>query len=149
MSRLGTPLLRLLLLFLLPALEQLPTAQEDAGSAAPPEAQATPAARILQTLAVFDRPESCAFGLDGRQLFVGHCGSDLFGPDGKKVGFVKGRGAISRLAVAEDGAVTMDEHKLVTGLDEPLGLAVLPQATSGSPLFRPRRAWILRLLSAG
>jgi DNA-binding beta-propeller fold protein YncE len=90
-------------------------------------------ATILQTLAVFDRPESCAFSLDGEHLFVGNCGSDSFGPDGKKVGFVARRGSISKLAVARDGTVSVTRRHFVDGLDGPLGLAVLPIATERYP----------------
>lgn len=101
------------------------------GCAADPHsgASSAPAAVIIQTVATFHRPESVAFSLDGRHLFVGNCGSDLFGADRKKVGFVKGAGAISKLSVRRDGRVRMINPRLVEGLDGPLGLAVLPKAT--------------------
>lgn len=90
-------------------------------------------ATVVQTLEGFDRPESCAFSLDGAFLFVGHCGSDLFGPERKKVGFVRGRGAVSRFTVSPEGRVEADAPRLVAGLDGPLGLAVLPRATKKYP----------------
>ena len=60
-----------------------------AGCAVDPHsgAESAPPAVIVQTVAIFHRPESVAFSLDGKHLFVGNCGSDLFGPDRKKVGF--------------------------------------------------------------
>ncbi len=88
---------------------------------------------IAQTLDVFDRPESVVFSLDGATLYVSNCGSDLFGPDRKKVGFVAGRGAISKLAVEPDGRARVLEARWVTGLDAPVGLAVLPTSTARYP----------------
>lgn len=89
---------------------------------------------LVQTINQFHRPESVAFSLDGKTLFVGNCASDLFGPERKFVGMVKGKGAISRLSVdLESGRVTVDNLRLVEGLNGPLGLCVLPQATSRFP----------------
>jgi hypothetical protein len=101
--------------------------------AAPAREAGKGTARVLQTLDGFDRPESCAFSLDGRTLFVGNCGSDLFGDDLKKVGFVAGRGAVSKLAVDEHGRAHVVERRFVEGLDGPLGLAVLPRTTARYP----------------
>lgn len=98
-----------------------------------PRASGAASARILQTLDGFDRPESCAFSLDGKWLFVGNCGSDLFGDDLKKVGFVAGRGAVSKLALDERGNASVVTKRLVEGLDGPLGLAVLPRAVGRYP----------------
>ena len=96
----------------------------DGGAAAP---------TLHQTLGGFHRPESCIFSLDGKHLFVTNCGSNVFGPDRKKVGFVKGRGVVSRLAVGADGKARVDTLKLVEGLSGPLGLGVLPKATGRYP----------------
>jgi hypothetical protein len=98
-----------------------------------PDTSASAPVTVIQTLSTFDRPESCIFTPDGKWLFVGNCGSELFGPDRKKVGFVVGRGAISRLAVGRDGRATMDKADLVVGLNGPLGLGLLPKATARFP----------------
>lgn len=94
---------------------------------------AAPRVPVVQTLSGFHRPESVAFSLDGRRLFVGNCGSDLFGPERKVVGFVRGNGAVSRLAVGPDGRATVEKRKFIGGLNAPLGLAVLPVATKRYP----------------
>lgn len=88
---------------------------------------------IQQTLDVFDRPESVAFSLDGSTLYVANCGSDLFGPERKKVGFVAGRGAISRVSIDVHGRAELADLRWVENLNAPLGLAVLPRGTSKYP----------------
>lgn len=88
---------------------------------------------LTQTIDVFDRPESVAFSLDGSTLYVGNCGSDLFGPDRKKVGFVAGRGAVSRVSIDANGRAELSDLRWVEGLNAPLGLAVLPKSTSKYP----------------
>ncbi len=89
--------------------------------------------QLVQTIEGFHRPESVAFSLDGKTLFVGNCASDLFGPDRKLVGMVQGKGAISRLSVDLSGEVTMENLRFIEGLNSPLGLAVLPKATGRFP----------------
>ena len=63
---------------------------------------------LAQSIAKFHRPESVAFSIDGKYLFVGNCASDLFGADKKKVGFVTGAGAISRCTVDEEGVCEIE-----------------------------------------
>lgn len=95
--------------------------------------QETRAPYIGQTLNEFHRPESVAFSLDGRTLFVGNCASDLFGPDRKLVGMVQGKGAISKLDVDKKGRVSVSNLTFIEGLNSPLGLGILPQATERFP----------------
>lgn len=102
------------------------------GCSAPPLNREHPVA-LSQTIDVFDRPESVAFSLDGSILYVGNCGSDLFGPERKQVGFVAGRGALSRVSISPDGRAELEDLRWVEGLNGPLGLAVLPRATSLYP----------------
>ncbi|MEM9368285.1 MAG: hypothetical protein AAGD07_20010 [Planctomycetota bacterium] len=88
---------------------------------------------IVQVLSNFHRPESVAFSLDGRTLYVSNCGSDVFGPDRSFVGFVAGNGCISQVAIAEDGSATVTKQKWIDGLSGNLGIAVLPKATTRFP----------------
>ena len=90
-------------------------------------------AAIVQTIDEFHRPESVAFSLDGKTLFVGNCGSDLFGPDRKFVGMVKGNGAISKLSIDASGRASISDLTFIEGLNSPLGLGVLPIATERFP----------------
>ncbi len=84
---------------------------------------------LTQTLGLFHRPESVAFSLDGRTLFVSNCGSDVFGPLRSFVGFVKGAGAVSKLSVNEQGHVSVVDLKFIENLSANVGIAVLPKAT--------------------
>lgn len=102
-----------------------------ATSCATKQAQSLP--RLSQTIDQFHRPESVVFSLDGKTLFVGNCASDLFGPDRKLVGMVKGEGAISKLSVSPEGNVVVQDLKFIEGLNSPLGLAVMPQSTDEIP----------------
>lgn len=88
---------------------------------------------LLQTIAAFRRPESVAFSLDGRELYVGNCASGKFGAQRDTFGFLRGAGAVSRLEVLPDGHAEMVDARLVQGLHSPLGLAVLPRATARYP----------------
>ena len=88
---------------------------------------------LHQTLEGFHRPESCVFSPDGEYLFVSNCGSNMFGPDRKTTGFVKGHAVISRLAVGKDGKVSVENLKWVEGLSGSLGIGFLPKATGRYP----------------
>ena len=97
--------------------------------------QGTALGAILgQSIVEFHRPESVAFSLDGKYLFVGNCASDLFGTDNKKVGFVKGAGAISRCIIDEKGNVKIEKQKFITGLNGPTGLGILTKSTGKYPV---------------
>lgn len=87
----------------------------------------------IQILSLFHRPESVAFSLDGKNLFVSNCGSDVFGPDLDFVGFVRGNGAISKLSVDASGYVSVDDLRFIEGLSGNVGIAVLPKATDLFP----------------
>ena len=91
-------------------------------------------ATLLQSISVFHRPESVAFSLDGKYLFVGNCASDLFGADKSKVGFVKGAGVISRCKVNEKGNVKVEKLRFISGLNGPTGLKILRKATDKYPV---------------
>lgn len=87
---------------------------------------------VVQTINAFHHPESSAFSADGRWLYVTNCASAEFGSE-KRVGLRRTQGAISRLAVAEDGTLTMAQPRFVDGLDTPLGIAVAPRAVGPYP----------------
>jgi hypothetical protein len=89
-------------------------------------------ARVLQTLDGFHRPESCTFSQDGKTFFVSNVASGTYGPEENFL-LVRGEGFISKLAVDEQGQARMIEREFVTGLDAPLGITVLPKATSKFP----------------
>ncbi len=89
-------------------------------------------ARVLQTLEGFHRPESCAFGLEGRTFFVSNVASGTYGPENNFL-LVRGEGFISKLAVDEQGKARLIERQFATGLDAPLGITVLPKATGKFP----------------
>jgi DNA-binding beta-propeller fold protein YncE len=97
-----------------------------AADTAAPAQPAKLTAQLVQTLAVFHRPESCTFSLDGQYLFVSNCGSS-------PRGLVEGAGAISKLAVGADGTLTMVNARLTQGLNGPLGITVLPRASARFP----------------
>ena len=88
---------------------------------------------VTQTMSIFHRPESVAFGLDGRKLFVSNCGSDVFGLDKSFVGFVKGAGSISKLNIDAQGTASVEKLKFISNLSANVGIAVLPQATEKFP----------------
>jgi hypothetical protein len=92
----------------------------------------SPRLELAQTLATFDRPESCSVSLNGRHLFVSNCASGEYGPNGN-FALARGRGAISKLAIAEDGTLTMLEPRFVAGITAPLGQSPLPVATGRFP----------------
>jgi hypothetical protein len=79
-------------------------------------------AKILQTLDVFNHPESCTVSADGQFLFVTNCAST---PDGIPLG----KGAISKLQIQADGTLTMVKAQFTTGLNGPLGITILPKST--------------------
>ena len=94
--------------------------------------QESPRLNLRQTLAAFDRPESCSVSLDGRHMFVSNCASGEYGPD-KHFALARGRGAISKLSVAEDGTLTLVNPRFVDGITGPLGQSPLPVATERFP----------------
>lgn len=87
---------------------------------------------ISQTVARFHRPESAAFSLDGKYLFVPNCASGLYGKD-KHFALKAGEGAISKLAVSESGKLKMIDPKFVSGLNTPLGTTTLQKPTKLFP----------------
>ena len=89
-------------------------------------------AEIVQVVGGLNNPESCAFSLDGKTLYVTNCASAQFGAD-KHVGFVAGEATISRLSVAPDGKVALVTPKFVQRLSGTLGLTVAPHAVGPYP----------------
>ena len=74
---------------------------------------------LHQTLEGFDNPISCAFDLDGDFLFVVNSARGDYG-------WVATKGAVSKVAVAADGTLTLTEPRFVSNLNGPMGVAVLP-----------------------
>ena len=87
---------------------------------------------IVQKVSGFHKPESSALSLDGKTMFVSNCGSGFFGKD-KIFALAAGKGAISKLAVAPDGKLTMKNPRFTEGINAPLGISVLPKATAKIP----------------
>lgn len=85
---------------------------------------------VLQTLAAFDNPESAAFSVDGRHVFISNAAE--LGVE-EKFHLVEKAGYISKLAVGADGTLIMVAEKLVTELSGPLGLTVSTVATQKFP----------------
>ncbi len=91
---------------------------------------------ICQTVAAFYRPESSTFSLDGKFLYVTNCGSGFYGVDAKgekQFSLAHEKGAVSKLAVAEDGTLTMINPRFVPNTSGALGIAALPIATNTFP----------------
>ncbi len=87
---------------------------------------------LQQTIEGLHRPESCAFSLDGTELFVTSVASGTYGPDDNFL-LACGQGFISKLRVGPDGQAEMIDRQFVKGLDAPLGTTVLPKATLRFP----------------
>jgi DNA-binding beta-propeller fold protein YncE len=83
-------------------------------------------AKVIQTVAAFNHPASCAVSLDGRFLFVTNASSTLNGLQYNK-------GSISKLAIDADGRLKMVKNDFVSGLHAPMGIAALPKATGHFP----------------
>jgi hypothetical protein len=92
----------------------------------------SPRLMLRQTLAAFDRPESCSVSLDGRHVFVSNCASGEYGPE-KNFALARGRGAISTLSLSGDGTLAMVNARFVEGITAPLGQSPLPVATGRFP----------------
>ncbi|MCC7406651.1 MAG: hypothetical protein IT442_01170 [Phycisphaeraceae bacterium] len=96
------------------------------------EAQVMEQPVVQQRLPRFNKPESCAFSLDGRFLYVTNCASGEHGP-GMTFGLLPGEGAISKLAVGSEGNLKVVDLRWATGLTAPLGITVLPVPTDRFP----------------
>ncbi|MCC7145823.1 MAG: hypothetical protein IT443_05210 [Phycisphaeraceae bacterium] len=90
----------------------------------------TPA--VQQVFSCFHKPESCAFSLDGKYLFVTNCASGRYGPTAT-FGLVPTKGAVSKLSVSKDGQLKLLAQRWADGLTAPLGISVLPKATRRLP----------------
>lgn len=89
-------------------------------------------AEIVQVVGGLNNPESAAFSLDGKWLFVTNVASAQFGAE-KTVGFVAGEASISKLSVAADGKLALTNAKFVEKLTGTLGIAVAPAAVGPYP----------------
>ncbi|MEZ5278378.1 MAG: hypothetical protein R3F07_18495 [Opitutaceae bacterium] len=93
-----------------------------------------------QTLTGFDNPISCAFDLSGDLLFVVNSARGEYG-------WVSGRGAVSKVAVAADGTLSMIDDRFVTGLGGPMGIAILPveigRFAAGTIFVSQGGAWVV------
>ena len=81
---------------------------------------------MLEPLEAFFGPASAVFSSDGRTLFVSNSARADYG-------MVAGRGAISRVSVAEDGTLKVTEPRLVDGLNAPIGVTLMPVAVGDLP----------------
>jgi hypothetical protein len=89
-------------------------------------------AEVVQVLSGFNNPESVAFSADGKWLYVSNVASAQFGPE-KRVGFVAGEAAVSKLSVGPDGRLEVVNPRLVEKLSGTLGLTVAPAAVGPYP----------------
>lgn len=103
----------------------LPIVQAEAQEAFP-----VPAA-VIQVIAGFDNPEGAVFSADGDAVFISNAAE--IGDRGEGLGWTKGEGYISKLAVTYDGQLRMIATHLIKGLTGPLGMGVLPKATEKFP----------------
>lgn len=83
---------------------------------------------LVQSLPEFHQPESCAVagGRGGQTLWVTNCASAHFGD---RVGFVAGKGSISRVAIEGNGKIKVVNRTFMDGLNGPLGIAVIGRGT--------------------
>jgi hypothetical protein len=88
-------------------------------------------AAIIQVVKAFDNPEGAIFSADGTYVFISN--SAEIGDRGPDFGWAEGEGYVSKLEVQPNGELKMVNAKLVTGLTAPLGMGVLPVATSKFP----------------
>lgn len=91
---------------------------------------------VSQTVSGFYRPESCTFSLDGKFLYVTNCAAGFYGVDSKgnkQFALAQGKGAVSKLSVAEDGTITMIDPKFFPNTSGALGIATLPVAAGNFP----------------
>jgi DNA-binding beta-propeller fold protein YncE len=88
-------------------------------------------AKVIQTLALFNHPDSCAASADGKYLFVTNSGAIINGITGPS--FQYEQGAISKLSIGGDGRLTLVSLKFVDGLHAPMGMAILPKSTGKFP----------------
>jgi hypothetical protein len=89
------------------------------------------AAKVIQTLALFNHPESCAASADGKYLFVTNSGAVVSSILGPSFGYYQG--AISKLSIDADGRLKLINLKFVEKLHAPMGIAVLPKSTGKFP----------------
>lgn len=73
----------------------------------------------MEPLEAFYGPASAVFSPDGRTLFVSNSARTDYG-------MLAGKGAISRVTVSPEGALTMSQARLVDGLNAPVGVTLLP-----------------------
>ncbi len=74
----------------------------------------------------FYSPSGAVFAADGRTLYIGNSARGDYG-------MLEGEGVISRCLIGADGTFSMVKARFTTGLNAPLGMAVLPVATGVSP----------------
>ncbi len=84
-------------------------------------------AKIIQTVVGFNHPQAVAISRDGKFLYVTN--SAAMGPNGMLVG----GGSISKLAIGDDGRLTLVKHDLTTGLTCPMGIALSTKDTKKFP----------------
>lgn len=88
-------------------------------------------AKVIQTLAIFNHPQSSAISADGNHLFVTNSGVVVSALSGPSVQYCKG--AISKLKIQPDGRLEVENVKFIDKLHAPMGIAVLNKGTSKFP----------------
>ena len=88
-------------------------------------------AQVIQTLPIFNHPQSCTASADGKFLFVTNSGMIVSSVQGPSVEYYKG--AISKLEIDADGRLKVVKLKFVDGLHAPMGISVLPKGTGKFP----------------
>jgi hypothetical protein len=91
-----------------------------------PAATAFGQGAFAQTLEAFHTPAAVVVAEDGRTLFISNAARSEFG-------MVAGRGAISRVRLGDDGQLRVESARFVSGLNAPLGLAILPGPLGSIP----------------
>lgn len=88
-------------------------------------------AKVIQTVALFNHPDSCAMSADGKFLYVTNSGAIVNGITGASFQYYQG--AISKLSVDADGRLTPVNMKLADSIHTPMGIAILPKGTKKFP----------------
>lgn len=82
--------------------------------------------RLLEPVTGFYGPAGAVFTPDGRTLFVANSARTDYG-------MLAGKGAISRVEVGAEGAMTVAQPRLIEGLNAPIGVALLPATVGPIP----------------
>jgi hypothetical protein len=101
-------------------------------------------AQVIQTLPLFNHPQSCAVSATGRYLFVSNSGAIVSNVLGPSVQFNKG--AVSKLEIDADGRLRLVQLQFINRLHAPTGIAILNKST---PKFPQGALFICSGMTAG